>query len=294
MEQLLNIIGYNTFLVALGAISLGLAGGVVGVLTLQRGQALLSDTIAHAALPGVALVWGISGLSLGTHPFLLLVVGGALTAGLSVLWVLFMSSRRGMTYDLAFAATLSVFYGAGLVVISWVQTLPGVGTAGLSFLFLGQITSLTAQDLWMTAGLALLSSLCVASLYRPLRHLCFDETHAAFIGLPTRWLDGLCLILALSVALCGLYLVGLVLTVAMLILPAASARFWTDDFRKLLFISGGFGAGSGLAGAILSASVDRIPSGPIIVLCGGFCLTISLLRHGFKRAKARRVKLQAI
>src|SRR5690606_9466594 len=106
----------------------------------------------------------------------------------------------------------------------------------------------------------------LALFYKEFKLLSFDRGYAASLGLPTGLLDVLLTSLIVLAVLIGLQTVGVVLMVAMLIAPAAAARQWTDRLGTMLMLSAGFGAASGAAGAILSSTGARVPTGPLIVL----------------------------
>ncbi len=263
------MIGHNTLVVLLGCAALGLAAGVVGVLALLRGRALLADALGHAALPGVVgaalLVAALGGPARALPPLLL---GGALSAAAG-LWALRRLTASGrLRPDAAIAVVLSSFYALGAVGLSVAQAIPGAAQAGLSHFILGQAATLTTADALVAGGLALGCVVLVAALFQPLRALCFDEAHATALGLPVRGLDGLLLGLIGAVTLAGLPAVGLILVVALLVAPAAAARQLAARLGPTLALAGGFGAASGVAGALLSQRLPELPTAAAVVLTG--------------------------
>jgi manganese/zinc/iron transport system permease protein len=134
-----------------------------------------------------------------------------------------------------------------------------------------------------------------------LKLLAFDREFAASLGLPVRGLEVLLTLLLVLVVVIGLQTVGVILMVAALVTPAAAARQWTQSLGLMILLAATFGAGSGAAGALLSASAVNLPTGPVIVLCASAILLVSLvaapargLIWSFARARllARRVRLE--
>lgn len=272
------MIGHNTLIVLLGCAALGLAAGVVGCFALLRGRALLADAIGHAALPGVVvaalLAAALGGEARALGPLLL---GGALSALLG-LWALRILTASGrIRADAGIAVVLSAFYALGTVGLSVAQAIPGAAQAGLPHFILGQAATLTTDDALVAATLALGAVGAVLALFQPLRALCFDEAHAASLGLPVRRLDALLLALILLVTVAGLPAVGLILVVALLIVPAAAARLVTQRLPSMTALAGGLGALAGVAGALASQRLPELPTGAAVVLAGLVFFALALL-----------------
>jgi manganese/zinc/iron transport system permease protein len=236
----------------------------------MRRRALVPDAIAHATLPGVALafliLWaaGTEGRSL-----LPLMLGGAVTAALG-LWALQrLTARTRLTEDTATAAVLSVAYGAGIVLLTLIQGLPGGRQAGLEGFLLGSTAGMLRADaLTIAAGGALVLA-ALALAWRPLTMTAFDRDHAAAMGVSPAAMDALLLALVLAVVTTGLRVVGAVLVVALLVTPAAAARLVTLRAGRMAAVAGLIGAAAGYTGAALSAAVPGLPTGAVIV-CAAF------------------------
>lgn len=269
---------YNTLVVLLGCGLLGLAAGTVGCFALLRGRALVADAVGHAALPGVALgALFAAALGLETRALPPLLAGAAATGVLGVLAVQMLARTRRLREDAAIAVVLSTFYAAGVALLSFVQTVPQAAQAGLSHFILGQAAALRAADA-MLAGLVALG--CVAgclALYHPLRAACFDPQFAQVQGLRLGLVDLALLGLMVVVCVSGLQAVGLVLMVALLVLPPAAARLWAARLPGMLLLSGLGGAVAGLAGAAASALWPTLPTGAAVVLAGALLLGLSML-----------------
>jgi manganese/zinc/iron transport system permease protein len=145
------------------------------------------------------------------------------------------------------------------------------------------------------AALALLAAAMVWLFFKEFRLLAFDEAFARAAGWPTGRIDVALMALVTLVTVVGLQTVGLVLIIALLITPAATARFWTDDLASMLIIAGGVGAVSGGFGALLSSRFADLPAGAIIVLVATTLFFISLIMapsRGLLGRTLRRARLR--
>jgi manganese/zinc/iron transport system permease protein len=265
-------IPYNTLIVLAGAGLLGGSAGLVGCFATLRRRALTGDALAHAALPGVCLSFLIFGER--SLPLLLL---GAFLSGLLGIWII--SALRRWTRvkeDAAIGIVLSVFFGAGVVLIVLIQKLPTGNKAGLDSFIFGQIARMTSLDLWLIAGVATAAALLVLLLYKEFKLIVFDPGFAQVQDWPVLRLDLLLMGLIAVVVVIGLPVAGVVLMAALLILPGVTARFWTDRLGMMLILSAGVGLVMGLAGTWITSQY-RVPTGPVIVLTGTGLFVISLV-----------------
>jgi manganese/zinc/iron transport system permease protein len=278
-DALLLAGGYNATVVALGCAAFGLAAGALGCFVLLRGRALIADAAAHATLPGVAgafILAALAGWDARSLPLLL--AGGAISAGIAVLAVGALTRGGRIRDDAAMALVLSIGFGLGVVLMSVVQSLPVGGQAGLKSFILGQAAGMGAFDARLIGGLAALSLLLVALLFRPLAALCFDRDFAASVGLPVRALDLALLGLMLAVTVAGLRAVGLILVVGLMVIPAVTARLVTERLGVMVAVASALGAVAAWLGAGLSAAAPNLPTGATIVLvaCAMFVLALVL------------------
>jgi manganese/zinc/iron transport system permease protein len=172
---------------------------------------------------------------------------------------------------------LSVFFGAGIVLLTAIQKLPFGNQSGLDKFLFGQAATLLERDVAVMAVLAGLVLLLTTLFYKELKLLTFDREFAASLGHPTRLLEVLLTTMLVVVVVVGLQTVGVVLIVATLITPAAAARQWTERLSVMIVLAAVIGGGSGAAGALLSAWIPRLPTGPVIVLVASAVLVVSLL-----------------
>lgn len=269
---------YNTLVVLAGCGLLGLAAGAVGCFALLRGRALVADAVGHAALPGVALgALAAAALGLEARSLPPLLLGAAATGLLGVLAMQALGRTGRIREDAAIAVVLSAFYAAGVALLSVVQAVPEAAQAGLARFILGQAAALRAADAWLAGGIALACLAACLALFRPLASACFDAEFARAQGLRVALLDMALLGLLVLVCVAGLQAVGLILVVALIVLPPASARLWAARLPGMLALSAAFGAACGIAGAAASAVWPDLPTGAGVVLAGGLLLGLSML-----------------
>ena len=290
-------LGYNATLVMLGASFLGIAAGVTGTFLFLRKRALVSDAISHATLPGVALGFIVMVALGGDGRNLIgLLLGSAISAFLGLLCVNWLTRRTRLAEDAAIGAVLSVFFGFGVVLLTIIQTMASGRQAGLESFLLGSTAGMLWGEAVVIAAGGAFVLLLVFALRRPMTLVSFDPEYAAASGLNVARIDLLIMALAMAVTVIGLKIVGLILIVAMLIIPPVTARFWTDRTDLMTVISGTVGGLAAYIGAALSAVVPNLPTGPIIVLVSfaGFALSmLSAPNRGVLAALLRHQRFQA-
>ena len=267
------IFDYTLRTVALGAGVLGIVSGALGSFAVLRRQSLLGDAMSHAALPGIVISFLIT-RSKAPLPLML----GALVAGwLGTLAIMSIVRTTRIKYDSALGFVLSVFFGAGLMLLSFVQRLPDARQAGLDTFLFGQAAALLQRDV-ITMSILGGAAICILALFwKEFKLLSFDIEFGASVGFPMRLLDILLTTLIVVAIVIGLQAVGVVLMSAMLVAPAAAARQWTDRLGLMVAISAAFGSLAGVVGAVMSSMVPRLSTGPTIVLCISAVVLFSLL-----------------
>ena len=294
--RLLSFQDHNTRVVLLGTAMLGCAAGVVGVFTLLRKRALMGDAISHATLPGIAISFLIAThLGWNEKSLPMLLAGATLTGLLGVLAILAVRNWTRIKEDTALGIVLSVFFGAGIALLGIIQQMPRGHAAGLESFIFGKTASMISNDaILISVASFLCLSFCLL-FFKELRLLCFDETFAGSRGYPTTTLDLMLMGSVVVISIVGLQAVGLIMVVALLVIPAASARFWTDNLGKMSAISACIGTVSGVCGSSLSAIYPRLPSGAMIVLFCAGCFSLSLTagsRRGLVIRSIRRIRMK--
>ncbi len=264
--------------VALGTAALGAVTGAIGTFAVVRRRSLQGDAVSHAALPGVALAYLLGGRS-----EVLLVLGAACTGWVAMALVSGIIGRSRVPFDAALGGALAVFFGLGLVLLTYLNKhVPGAATVRPQNYLFGQDAALMrAADLWPVLGLGGGAVLAVLVLWKEFKLLSFDPDFAASVGLPTRRLDlALTGLVVLAVVL-GLQTVGVVLMSALIVAPAAAARQWSDRLGRVAALAALFGAAAGFAGTLLAHALSRehatVPTGPTIVLAATAVALASLL-----------------
>ncbi|UEM03225.1 metal ABC transporter permease [Skermanella rosea] len=270
--------GFNSAVVVAGTACLGVAAGVIGSFMLLRKRALVSDALSHATLPGIALAFlAATWLGLEGRSLPVLLAGALFSGALGVLAIQAISRYTRLPEDAAIGAVLSVFFGVGVVLLSHIQTLPTGNQAGLKTFILGQTAAMNRTEAAAIAALALAAVAASALLFKEFRLLCFDPDFAAGQGWPTRRIDLTLMGLTTLVTVIGLQTAGLILIIALLIVPPAAARFWTERLGVMVVVAAALGGASGWIGASLSALVPRLPAGAVIVLVAGALFVASFL-----------------
>ena len=275
---------YTFQVVALGAALLGMASGLIGSFAVLRRQSLLGDVVSHAALPGIAAVF----LMTGTKDTVWLLIG-ALCSGLTATgFIIGVVRYSRVKFDTALALGMSVFFGLGLVLLTYVQKIPNSNQAGLQRFIFGQAAVLLKSDILVIAitGAALLALTLL--FWKEFKLLSFDPEFARSLGLPTRSLNVLLSAMTVAAIIAGLQTVGVILMSAMLVAPAVAARQWTNRLGVMVGLAALFGAVSGVAGTLASSALPKLPAGPAIVVAADVLVLISLALGRARSGRGRK------
>ena len=274
MNAVLALFSDYTFqTVALGSALLGLISGVLGSFAVLRRQSLLGDGVSHAALPGVVAAFILSG-SKNTE---VLLFGALLSGLLATLLMVGIVRHTRIKFDSALALVMSVFFGLGLVLLTYVQKIPNANQAGLKRFIFGQASTLLRRDilLMMACGLMLLT--LVLLFWKEFKLFTFDSDFAHSLGFSPQKLNMLLSAMIVLAIIIGLQTVGVILMSAMLITPAVTARQWTNTLWVMVTLAALFGAVSGAAGTAASSLIPKLPTGPAIVVCVSGIVVFSVL-----------------
>jgi len=264
---------YTFQTVALGSALLGLISGVLGSFAVLRKQSLLGDGVSHSALPGVVMAFVLSG-SKNTELLLL----GALVSGLlATLFIVQVVRHTRVKFDSALALVMSVFFGFGLVLLTYVQKIPNSNQAGLKRFIFGQASTLLQRDIVLMVACGVILFLLVLLFWKEFKLFTFDPDFAQSLGFSPKSLNLLLSFMIVLAIIIGLQTVGVVLMSAMLITPAVAARQWTNRLWVMVSLSALFGAMSGVAGTAVSSLLPKLPTGPAIVVCVSLIVVVSVL-----------------
>ncbi|MCM5680646.1 metal ABC transporter permease [Schlegelella sp. S2-27] len=247
-------------LVATAALALG--SGPIGCLLVLRRMSLVGDAMAHAVLPGAAAGFLLAGLSLPAMSL------GGLVAALAVaLGAGFVTRSTAQREDASFAAFYLIALAAGVLMVS----LKG-SQVDLMHLLFGSVLAVDDAALLQIAAVASVTLLGLAAMYRPLVMETLDAGFLRSVGGPGATAHMLLLVLLVANLVSAFQALGTLMAVGLMMLPAASARFWVASLPAMAALATGFGVLGGIAGLLLSFHAE-LPSGPCIVLvCGGLYL----------------------
>jgi manganese/zinc/iron transport system permease protein len=269
----MNFTDYTFQVIAIGTAILGAVCGMLGSFAVLRKQSLLGDAISHAALPGIAIAFLITGAK-DSNVLLL----GALVSGLvGTFWIRGIITKTHLKSDTALGLILSLFFGFGMLLLTFIQKQPNANQAGLDKYLFGQAATLLIEDVWL---MAIVTSLCLVILllfWKEFKLLLFDADYTKTLGFNTKFIDVLITSFIVLAIVLGLQTVGVVLMSAMLLAPAAAARQWTNSLSTMVFLAAIFGAFSGVFGTVISASQNNLSTGPVIVIVAGVFVIISFI-----------------
>lgn len=293
--RLITLRDHNTRVVLLGAAALGPACGLLGTFMLLRKRALLSDALSHATLPGIGLAFILMATLAGSGKYLPGLLIGAMIFGLlGVGAVLLIRTQTRLKEDAALAVVLSVFFGFGLSVLGIVQQMQTGSAAGLTSFIYGKAASMVQSDATLIAVAAGIIVLLSLLLHKEFKLLCFDADFAGAQGWPTLLLDAALMTLVTAVTVIGLQAVGLILIVALLVIPPAAARFWTERLSRMLIIAALIGLVSCTLGVAISALGPDLPTGPFIVLVASACFGLSMIFGSSRGVVVRLLRRTAL
>jgi manganese/zinc/iron transport system permease protein len=252
----------NIIYVAVGSVLLTASSAIVGSFTFLNKKSLVGDAIAHAVLPGICLGFMLS----GTKNPIYLITGAFITGWISLVLVEFITRRTRIKEDTAIGLILSVFFGIGILLLTVIQKSGNAAQSGLDHYLFGKAAALVGNDLYTFATVAVVLLIAVFLLFKEFALLAFDKNYAISLGLPVKRIELVLTSLIVLAVVIGIQAVGVVLMAAILITPAAAARFWTDKIRVMFLLASIFGAVSGLSGAYISYIAPAMPTGPWIVI----------------------------
>ena len=263
-------------LVACLALSIG--SGPIGCFLILRRMSLMGDALSHAILPGAAIGFLLGGLSLPAMS------AGGLVAGLLVALLAGLVTRfTHLREDASFAAIYLISLALGVVIIS-----SHGGTVDLLHVLFGSILAVDNQSLVLIAGIASVSLLVLAAIYRPLLVACFDPGYLKLMSPNAGLYNAVFLALVVLNLVSGFQALGTLMAIGLMMLPAAAARFWVEPLWAAAVLSMTLSFIAGLAGLLLSYYFS-LASGPCIILVAGglYIVSVMLGRHDGMLVRSR-------
>ena len=264
---------YTTQMVLLGTALLGLASGIAGTFAVLRKESLIGDGLSHAALPGVVIAFLLTGIK----DIEVLIIGAALSA-ITAAWLITITVENSkIKFDGALATILSAFFGLGMVLLTYLQSLNNAGQAGLSKFIFGQAATILARDVYITSAAALIIIVLTALFWKELKLISFDVEYAKTLQIPVTFTLILYRSLLIMTIIIGIQSVGAILISSLLIAPAVGARQWTNKLGTMCTLAGLFGMVSAMGGTIWSTTVQKLPTGPAIIVILSVIVLLSLI-----------------
>ncbi|MEM1312954.1 MAG: metal ABC transporter permease [Pseudomonadota bacterium] len=293
MLDLVEFFGNHTFrMVFLGTTLIGLVSGALGAFAYLRQQSLISDVVAHSALPGAlaAFLIAVVVLDVNGRNMLGLIVGAVTTGTLAALFANAIAARTKIRIDTAMAISLTVFFGAGMILLRIISNGAYPGKGGINDYLFGNASVITTADLATSAAVGAVALILMLVFWKEFALRTFDPTLSTMLGFRAAVVDTLMFTNIVIAIVIGVKAVGVVLMIAFVVTPPASARQWTNTLPGMVVLSsliGGVGSG---VGAYLSIMLGNIPTGPMIVLTLFSIFVVSLLAspHRSVIAAARR------
>lgn len=275
------ITSYSFIIVALGTLILAMASGAVGCITVMKGQSLIGDAIGHAAFPGIILAFMVS---VSRDPVVLLL--GAMVSGtLCFISIQLIHTQSKLDLDASLAIALSSFFGAGMMLKSYIQgnsRFSGASQSGLQNYIFGQAAYMMREDIVLILAVAVPALILLILFYKELKVFIFDEVYSKTIGLNTKFIYFIILLMTMSLISVGLKLVGAILISSLLIVPCITAVQWSNKFHGVLLIAAVVGGVSALLGTYISTVSNGMSTGPTIIMIMSIFAFLSLLAgpHG--------------
>nr|ARO91236.1 manganese transport system membrane protein [Rhodochaete parvula]ASK39682.1 maturase [Rhodochaete parvula] len=252
------------------AILIGLLCSIIGSYLMVQKLSLLGDAISHSVMPGLALAF-----SLGIP----IIIGALSAAILSTLIISWIKNEYPLKEDTAIGIVFASFFALGIVFISIIQKNNKID---LNHFLFGNILSVSLEDVINTSIIFVVVFSVIILMYKELLLFTFDQLGAKVLGLPTRELNFSLMILITLTTVASMKVVGVVLVLALLIIPSASAYLIVNRLHEIMTIGAAIGIVSSIGGMYISYYLN-IPSGPAIVLVAAIIFIMALLTHKIQR-----------
>lgn len=273
VSQLVLGVNYNYTLrtVAIGGAILGVISGVLGCFAVLRHESLMGDALSHAALPGVAIAFLLSGRELGV-----LLIGAGIASWIAVQFIQAILRTTRIKQDTAMGIVLASWFALGIALLAYIQAIPDASQAGLDKFIFGQAAAMVESDVILITVVGGIMFLIVGFFWKEFKLITFDSEFAIANGFRVSFLNVVLSTLIVIAIVLGLQLAGVILMVGMLIAPGIAARQWTHKLNQMVILSAVFGAFAGGTGAVISAVDSDIPTGPMIIVMAFSLVVISI------------------
>ncbi|GAA4473860.1 metal ABC transporter permease [Enteractinococcus fodinae] len=252
MEFFTDLINYpHLTRAAITAMVIGIVSGVVGCLIILRGLSLMGDAISHAVMPGIAVSFFF-----GANIF----VGALISGLLAAAGIGFVNANTRLKRDTSIGIVFTAFLAAGVILLARTES-----SVSLQSILFGDVLATRTTDMWQSIVIAVVITILVVLFYKQLQITTMDAEIAKAYGFPTRAINYAVLIALAVVTVSAVQTVGVILVVAMLVTPAATAFLLSKKFSTMMWLAALFGMFSSIAGLYFSYTF-QLQSGPAIVL----------------------------
>lgn len=269
----LFINSYTFRVVALGCSLLGGISAIIGTFAVLKRESLLGDGIAHASLAGVCLAFILT----GKKELTVLLLGALIIGVICILLIYFIQLNSKVKFDSSIALMLSTFFGLGLVLLTYLKTVPGAKKAGLNRFIFGQASTLILRDIYFITSVGLILLILVLIFWKEIKISIFDKDYAKTLGINSDRIRLLVSIMIVINVITGIQVAGVVLMTSMLVAPSVAARQWSDKLSVVVLLGSIFGIISGFIGTSISTINVELPTGPLIILSLSLFVLVSLL-----------------
>lgn len=274
--------------VIFGTLMLSFTCGIVGVLVVLNKKALIVDAVSHSILPGICIGFMLSGVKDPIY----LITGGMAAGALAVFLVDWISKVSRIKKDAAIAITLSFLFSVGVILLSIIQHSGKSNQSGLDKFLFGSAATILRDDLYVFGTMCTIVLAIIPIFYQHFKIALFDGGFANTIGLSNKLIQSLISGLIIVSTAIGIQTVGIILMSALIITPASSAFFWTNNFKRSIILSGTFAALSSVLGVFISYLSPNMPTGPwiIVVLSSIAILSAFFSKKGLITKKIKAFK----
>jgi manganese/zinc/iron transport system permease protein len=248
---------------------------------------LIRHAISHAALPGIAIAFLIT----GTKDTNILLLGALISGLVGAFWIKGITSKTHLKSDTALGLILSIFFGFGMLLLTFIQKQENANQAGLEEYLFGQAATLLEKEVKLMLIVTAICLFILLLFWKEFKLMLFDLDYSKTLGFNTKFLDILITVFIVVAIILGLQTVGVVLMSAMLLAPAAAARQWTNSLGTMLVIAALFGMSSGIIGTGISASQNNLSTGPVIILVASVFVVFSFIFSPKRGLLFRQIRL---
>lgn len=263
---------YTFFIVLVGTTLVGITSGIIGCFIVLQKKSLLGDALAHATLPGIAIMF----LYTNSKSSPLLFAGATVSAILGAYCIELINKHTTLKKETSLGIILSTSFGIGTILLSIIQTYPTAHKAGINKFLLGNASTLLLEDLIIISITTLFIIVTTIICWKEFKIFLFNKDFAFLIGIQTTTIKFILMTLTIATIIIGLQTVGAVLISSLLIAPATAAAQWTKKLHVMILLSATCSCIATITGTFISSSIPHLPTGPVIISIATLCTLLSI------------------